>query len=274
MSRVRPSAIAGTWYPGNPDRLRSMIEELFSKVEKKPPVGDLLGIISPHAGYVYSGQTAAYSYHSVRGQSYDVVVLVSPMHRMIGQRYVVHDADYYETPLGKIPVDHDIVDGLSKHMEIGKTDWDNEHSLEIQLPFLQVAMGSFKLVPVMVGHDDVFDVEDCVSAMEEVLADRNVLWIASTDLHHIPDYDEVVRKDADVVQALETINLSQIRTTLNRPDCSVCGRVPVSIVTDVTQRRGANRLAILHQTNSGDVTGDRSPGQYTVGYLAAAILIS
>ena len=110
--------------------------------------------------------------------------------------------------------------------------------------------------------------------MGEVMVNRSVLWVASTDLHHIPDYDEVVRKDADVVQALETMNLSHIRTTLNRPDCSVCGRVPVSIVTDVTQRRGANRLAILHQTNSGDVTGDRSPGQYTVGYLAAAILIS
>jgi AmmeMemoRadiSam system protein B len=272
MEKVRPSAIAGAWYPGSQDELRKVIQNYFDRVGDVSVNGEVVGLISPHAGFMYSGQTAAYGYRLVSGKVYDTVVVIAPMHRVSPGRYIATDVDYYETPLGRVPVDKDSLDCISRVTAMEMTDFDEEHSLEIQLPFLQVALGDFSLLPILVGHGNVHDVEDMVQALVSVAKQKKMLFVASTDLHHIPDYEAVKKKDRKVVDALKGGDLERIRRVLAQPDCSVCGRVPVSVVLDTAQRLDAKELAVLHQANSGDVTGDRTPGQYTVGYLSAALV--
>jgi AmmeMemoRadiSam system protein B len=269
---IRPSVIAGSWYPGDRNQLQRTIEGYFANVKTRAMGGRILGLISPHAGYAYSGQVAAYGYKQLIGQSYEIVVIVSPMHQMAIDRYIANEADYYETPLGKVAVAKDLLRLLQEKIGVSAIQRDAEHSLEIQLPFLQVALGEFTLLPIMVGHGDVFDCDDIVEALMTMMKGRDFLLVASTDLHHIDDYHEVVRKDAEVVKALSTFDLKKIRNVLARIDCSVCGRVPVSIVLDVTKRMGADKVVVLEQTNSGDVSGRKMPGEYTVGYLSAAIV--
>jgi len=273
-NEVRRSVIAGTWYPGNSDLLRKTIEEYFANANERSVEGQIIGIISPHAGYSYSGQVAAYGYKQLIGKSIDVVTILSPFHQMPVGQYMANSASYYETPLGKVPVEKELLEQIAKEVGLTFVSQETEHSIEIQLPFLQVALKDFTLLPIMVGLGDVYGCQGIVEALLKVLKGKKSLLVASTDLHHIPDYDEVVKRDKAVVEALSSFDLNRIRKVLSPGDCSVCGKVPVSIVVDAAKRMGANKLIVLHQTNSGDVTGEKQPGQYTVGYLSAAIVKS
>ncbi len=230
-----------------------------------------MGLISPHAGYAYSGQTAAYAYDQVRGKSFDVVVIVSPVHRMPLGRFAITSAAAYETPLGLVQLDDELVTALEQEMRINRVSYDGEHSLEIQLPFLQLALDNFRLLPVMIGESSFEAGEELGRALASALADKNALVVASTDLHHIENYEAVVRRDKVVVDAIASFDMARIRQALSPWDCSVCGRIPVYAMLTAARALGANKVAILYHTNSGDVTGNRAPGQYTVGYMAAAV---
>jgi AmmeMemoRadiSam system protein B len=269
--RVRQSVIAGQWYPGNARQLERMINGFFENVVHADLEGRLIGLISPHAGYMYSGQTAAYAYDQTRGKSFDVVVVISPVHRMPVGRFAITSADAYETPLGQVMLDSEMVDELGKHVSIDRVGFDGEHSLEIQLPFLQVAMGSFRLLPVMVGVSSFEAAAELGAALAKVLDGRNALVVASTDMHHIDRYEEVVRRDAIVIDAIASFDMERIKEALSPWDCSVCGRIPVYAMLTAAKQLGADRVQILHHTNSGDVTGDRNPPHYIVGYMAAAV---
>ena len=269
--QVRKSIIAGTWYPGQPEALQRTINDFLSNVEPQPIEGELMGLIAPHAGYSYSGQTAAYAYHQLEGVSYGVVAIVSPVHRMPLGRFAITSAAAYETPLGLVKLDGELVGALEEKVRINRVDHDGEHSLEIQLPFLQVALGDFCLLPVMIGESSLEAGEELGLALAEVLKEKKALMVASTDLHHIENYDEVVRRDKAVVDAIASFDMVRIKEALSPWDCSVCGRIPVYAMLTAARALGANKVRILHHTNSGDVTGFRAPGQYTVGYLAAAV---
>jgi len=268
---VRRSVIAGSWYPGTEEQLRQAVQDYLDNVEKEELEGELIGLISPHAGYIYSGQVAAYAYKQLEGASYDAVVVISPVHRVPLGRFAVASAAAYETPLGLVKLDGELVGALEGKVRINRVSGDGEHSLEIQLPFLQVALGDFGLLPVMIGESSFEAGEELGTALAEVLRDKKALVVASTDLHHIENYDEVVRRDKVVVDAIASFDMARIRETLSPWDCSVCGRIPVYAMLTATRALSANEVRILHHTNSGDVTGIRAPGQYTVGYLAAAV---
>ncbi|HUT19843.1 MAG TPA: AmmeMemoRadiSam system protein B [Anaerolineae bacterium] len=269
--RVRPSLIAGQWYPGSATELQQTIEGYFARVERSDLPGEPVALVSPHAGYAYSGQTAAYAYSQVRGKSYDAVAVISPLHRVPLGRFAVTDADAYATPLGEVSVDHDLVDSLGERVPINRVGYDGEHSLEIQLPFLQVALGRFRLLPVMVGASSFDAGRQLGEALAQLLDKKSALLVASTDLHHIDNYQQVVRRDQVVVDAVGSFELDQVREALSPRDCTVCGRIPVYAVLTAAKALGASGAKVLYHTNSGDVTGVRSPGQYTVGYMAAAI---
>ena len=274
---IRPSAIAGSWYPGTERGLRQTLEGFFAHVPEQPLEGRLLGLIAPHAGYVYSGQTAAYAYKQLAGAAYDTVVVMSPNHRAFwGADVVVSTATHYETPLGLVELDKPFVDRLADRVELSGVPRDDEHSLEIQLPFLQYVLGDFRLVPVMLNTDRPAAARRLGGTLAELVeaTEAAVLLVASTDLHHIPDYGEVLRRDRAVVEALLSYDMARIEKVLTEPGCSVCGRMPVIALLEAARALGADRVRVLHQTTSGDVTGDRRPGQYTVGYLAAAVVAS
>jgi len=269
--KVRRSVIAGTWYPDQPEKLRGTVNGFLSNVEPQPIGEEVVGLIAPHAGYSYSGQTAAYAYRQVKGLSYDVVAIVSPVHRMSLGRFAVTSAAAYETPLGLVKLDGELLGALEEKVRLNRVGRDGEHSLEIQLPFLQVALGDFRLLPVMIGQSSFEAGEELGTALVEVLRDKKALVVASTDLHHIENYDEVVRRDKVVVDAIASFDMARIKEVLSPWDCSVCGRIPVYAMLTAARALGADKVRILHHTNSGDVTKDWAPGQYTVGYLAAAV---
>ncbi len=271
-ARIRHSPIAGQWYPGTPDTLAAEVVRLFDAVPDEDVPGDLVGLIAPHAGYQYSGLTAAHAYHLLLNRSFRRVVLLGPSHYAYLGDFAAPHEDAFETPLGPVPVDQDFITDLARLVPLKRTRDDTEHSLEIQLPFLQWALDEFRLVPIMVSADDVASCQRLADALAELLAgDPNTLLVASSDQHHLHDFREVERRDARVRQALITFDIAYIADVLMRPGTTVCGRMPILTLLMAAQGLGANGLQILAHTHSSEVTGQRVPGTYTVGYLAAAI---
>ena len=269
--RTRHSIIAGQWYPGTARELERTVERFLANAKAVPLDGAVVGLISPHAGYTYSGQTAAHAYRQVQGTRFDVVVVISPLHRLPLGRFAISSADAYETPLGLVKLDGERVGALEREIQVKRVAFDGEHSLEIQLPFLQVALGEFVLLPVMVGDASFEAGAELGSALARVLSGSNALIVASSDMHHIDDYSQVVHRDQVVIDAIAGFDMRRIQEALSPWDCSVCGRIPIFAMLTAAQALGADRVQVLHHTNSGDVTGIRTTGQYTVGYMAAAV---
>jgi AmmeMemoRadiSam system protein B len=266
---------AGSFYPANARELEQTIERYLARVEPTELTGDLVGLVCPHAGYVYSGQTAAYGYDLLRtalaqGGKFDLVVVLSPAHFAGAGRFSITDASAYQTPLGAVELDHKAVAALEHELGVHRIGFDGEHAIEVQLPFLQLTLGTFSLLPVMIGDPTLSAGEELGLALHKILARENALIVASSDLHHIDNYEQVTRRDRTVVDAIASMDLARIKQALSPRDCSVCGRVAVYAMLTAAMTAGANRTHILHYTNSGDVTGIRTPGNYTVGYMAAA----
>ena len=276
---IRRSTIAGSWYPGTERSLTRTVDDYFSHVTSTAVAGKLVGLISPHAGFAYSGQTAAYAYQQLQSRMVDTVVIVAPSHRAWMGEYAVNAEDAYETPLGLIPLDEEFIASLDERLTLRRVRGDAEHSLEIQLPFLQRQLGDFSLVPVLMSADVPAVAERLAAALAEIIRQRpaaggQVLLVASSDLHHIDNYDEVVRRDQAVVDAIAAFDLETLTELLMSPRSSVCGRMPILAVLHAAKLLGADAVQVLHHTNSGDVTGQRLAAQYTVGYMAAAVFES
>ena len=265
---VRHSVIAGSWYPGTEGQLRKTVQGYLDNAEKEDLEGELVGLISPHAGYIYSGQVAAYAYKQLDGASYDTVAIISPVHRMFVGRFATASAAAYETPLGLVEVDAELVEAMDKEIDLARVSQDNEHSLEIQLPFLQVALGEFKLLPIMMGDQDLSSCQKLGTALAKVLKEKNVLLVASTDLSHFHNYDTAVHLDQIVLERVNAYDPEGLASDLKRGRCEACGGGPVMAVMLAAQGLGANKAKVLKYMNSGDVTGDHSQ---VVGYMAAAL---
>lgn len=268
---IRPSVIAGSWYPGDPRKLRKTIQSFWEGMPGRPGPEKVRGLICPHAGFPYSGKTAAAAYQMIRGMDIDTVVILSPMHHWPPAACIINEADYYETPLGKVQVNKPLRRDLIASVRIQTVREENEHGIEIQLPFLQMALSSFTILPIMIGTGDVNASDGLSEALIGILEKESSLVVASSDLHHLDDYDQVVKLDSEIVDVLQTMNIQNIKKRLERTDCTVCGKVPIVTTLKVCQSMGAGKLQILDQTNSGDVTGNRG-NDYTVGYVAAALM--
>ncbi len=266
---VRRSVIAGTWYPGTKGELERTIDGYLANVEEAPIEGQLLGLISPHAGYIYSGQVAAYAYKQLEGLSFEVVVVVSPVHRiMYMDRFAVTNKAYYETPLGLIEVDSQLVEAVSKKAGFSRVGQDDEHSLEIQLPFLQRVLGDFKLTPIMIGDQSLSSCRELGQALATALKGEKALLVASTDLSHFHGYDAAVSLDRVVLDHVEAYDPEGLAQAMSRGQCEACGGGPVVAVMLAARELGADKAKVLKYANSGDVTGDRTR---VVGYMAGAL---
>jgi len=276
---VRPSAIAGTWYPGSAAALRQTIEQYLDRAGRVTLPGRIVALVSPHAGYAYSGGVAAHAYAQIRGMGFERIVLLGPLHRPIwgSQRgpAMVPAEDAYATPLGQVRLDGAFIDELSRRISLTRIHGDEEHSLEIQLPFLQVALGEFSLVPVMLGLD-IADAATLpfVDALAEALADlidEHTLIVASTDLSHLDNYADVVRIDRRLAELVGAFDVDGLARALQADQVYACGAVGLVAALKAARRLGARGARVLRYASSGDVTGEKRPGNYTVGYLAAAM---
>jgi len=268
---IRESVIAGSWYPGDPEVLRGQVLQFLAEATPPPFEGELVALISPHAGYMYSGQVAAYAYKLLKGKGYDVVVIVAPSHRAYFRGASVYPRGGYRTPLGIVPVAERLTGRLREVCPL--VDYvpqahAQEHSLEIQLPFLQVVLGEFELVPLVMGEHDFYTCEELAKAIVEVVKGERALLVASTDLSHFHPYPQAVALDKVVLEHVEAFDPEGLSRDLKSGRCEACGGGPMVAVMLAAKALGASRAKVLKYANSGDVTGDCSS---VVGYMAAAI---
>jgi len=264
---IRRSVIAGSWYPGSADELRRTIDGFLGKVPEGKVAGELIGLIAPHAGYIYSGQVAAYAYKQLEGMSFNKVVIISPVHQFSPGSYIVTTKRYYQTPLGLVEVDAQTVEAIGKEISLSRVDQDTEHSLEIQLPFLQRVLGDFKLVPIMLGDQALSACQALSEALAKAIKGENALLVASTDLSHYHNYDTAVRLDKVVLKHVEAFDPEGLARDLAAGRCEACGGGPVIATMLTAKALGADKAEVLKYANSGDVTGDR---WRVVGYMAGA----
>jgi len=267
---VRRSSIAGSWYPGNPSVLRGDIEGYLKLASIDDIQGEIFGIVAPHAGYVYSGSVAAYAYKTIRGKRYDTVIVISPSHRMAFPGASIYRRGGYETPLGIVPVDAEMSDFLINNnvmISDAPAAHIHEHALEIQLPFLQIVLGPFLLVPMIMGSQDRRTCESLAKSITEAAGNQRVLIVGSSDLSHFHDYHKAVSIDQTVLQHLGKMDAIGLLNDLTSGRGEACGGGPAAVTMMAASMRGATEAKVLKYANSGDVTGDRDR---VVGYTAAA----
>jgi len=275
---LRPSPIAGTWYEGNPERLALAVDGYIEEAKLPALEGEVMAVISPHAGHRYSGPVAGYAFAAVRGRSFDVVAVVSPFHRPAYQPLLTTAHSAYATPLGNIATDKELLlaldNALKSRLSFGLSPLlrDQEHSLEIELPFLQRALkGDFRLLPVMILAQEAEVAEGLGLALAEVLKGRNALLVASTDLSHFYDQKTALALDKEMLTRFESFQPESIFEAERTGKGFACGHAAVAAVLWAARELGADRVQVLHHATSGEVTGNY---QDVVGYGAAAVLRS
>jgi hypothetical protein len=276
---VRQPAVAGQFYPASPEELRRMINDDLAQATVPPLTGNLVALVAPHAGYIYSGKVAAHSYALLKGKKFDRVVVIAPSHFEAFSFVSVYDGDAYATPLGNVPVDKEFAAKLAKSSSLirlssrGHTpaQEQGEHALEVQLPFLQTVLGDFKLVPIVMG-DQNYEIERTLGlALAKLLKGTNTLIVASSDLSHYHTYDEASAMDHKTLKAISEWDYLSLSQNFERRIWEACGGGPIVSTMIAAERLGANQAKILKYANTGDVTGDNSR---VVGYGAVALLHS
>jgi AmmeMemoRadiSam system protein B/AmmeMemoRadiSam system protein A len=273
--KVRKPIVAGMFYPSDPHELRRVVNRYVGNVEKTQIDGRIVALISPHAGYMYSGEVAAHAYKLVEGMEFDDVVVIAPSHRVDFLGASIYDGEGYDTPLGTVPIDRELsrrIGQESKIIEYLAQAHAQEHSLEVQIPFLQSVLKGFGLVPVVMGPTWNFDVcQQLSQAIIRSIRGKRALIIASSDLTHSNNYRQVVAQDEILARHIEQFDITGLEDDLRKGRCQACGGGPILVAMMAAQGLGANRGKVLKITNSGDITGKKSPGNYVVGYMAAAL---
>lgn len=279
MEQTRKPAVAGQFYSGDPVSLSRELTDFFKKAKKEPISGKIIGVVAPHAGYMYSGQVAAYAFKLLEGLSFETVVVISPSHIAYFQGASVYNGGAFETPLGAIPVDTTLAGKIADANERvflstkghGFVGMRGEHAIEVELPFLQVVLGKFKLVPIVIGDQDWATCQALAEALMKALKGKSALIVASSDLSHYHPYDEAVRLDNIVVDRVNSFDPEGLFSDLAAGKCEACGGSPIAATMLAAKGLGADKAKVLKYANSGDVTGDKSA---VVGYMAAVMFDS
>ncbi len=275
---VRPSPIAGRWYPGDAKQLAEGVDRYIQEADPPELDGLIVAVMVPHAGHLYSGPVAGYAFRALQGYTPDLVVVVAPMHHPYPYPLLTSLHRAYWTPLGEIEVDQQSVDELDRLLKaklgfgLTPVGHDPEHALEIELPFLQRALsGPFTLLPIMVREQTQEVVEALGAALAQMLMGKNYLLVASTDLSHF--YPQAVARqfDNEILKAVAAFDPAGVLQVEEQGKGFACGRGALAAVMEAAARLGADRAVILQQATSGDITGDTSQ---VVGYAAAAFLKS
>lgn len=273
---IRPSPIAGSWYPDNPARLTGMIDSYLEQAKIPALDGEVTAVIAPHAGYQYSGRTAGYAFRAIQGLVVDVVAVVSPFHDYHPAPFLTTAHSAYGTPFGEIPVAGDLLGELDEKLQnecgagLKPLARDMEHSLEIELPFLQRALAAeFSLLPVMV-RPLTPPLAHCLGrALASVLAGRRALLVASTDLSHFYREADANELDSEMLKQIGAFSPEGVLEAEETGAGLACGAHAVAAVLWAARQMGADSVKVLHHSTSADETGDRSR---VVGYGAAAVL--
>ncbi len=269
---VRPAAVAGSWYPANPEDLAREVDRYLDAVEGMPISDDLapLAIVAPHAGLMYSGPVAAYAYRLLRGHDIDVAVLVGPSHYVAFDGVAIYERGAFETPFGPVPVSEHYASAIStasRQVKAHPAAHVREHSLEMQLPFLKRVLPDISIVPLVMGRQRRETAYELGQAIAAAISGRRAVIVASTDLSHYHNASTAATLDGKVIQQVLRFDPDGLMTLLEAHPDHACGGGPTVSVMLAAAALGAKDACVLKYGDSGDVSGDKDA---VVGYLAAA----
>ncbi|AKG38019.1 MAG: AmmeMemoRadiSam system protein B [Infirmifilum sp.] len=282
MASRRYPAHSGYFYPKDPEELKEAIRQSFlhhlgpQRLPSKPSgfSGNIIGVISPHAGYVYSGHVAAHSYLALaEGGAPDVIVVIGPNHHALGAPVAFDENEYWLTPLGEIALDMELMKELTSIEPLFRFDLAAhmyEHSIEVQIPFLQFVFGNeFKLVPISMMLQTPEAARRIANAIVKVKRDHGLrlYLVASSDMSHYVDSKVASKKDALAIEKIKTLDSEGLYSVIIEEDISMCGYGPVMTLMETAKLTGHRRVDVLKYADSGDITGDKSE---VVAYLSVA----
>lgn len=268
---IRMPVVAGAFYDDNPEVLKNKIERFLSEVKTDLIYEKIYGIISPHAGYIYSGRTAAYGYKLLTGKQIDTVVIVSPSHQEYFEGISVYDGDGYQTPLGIVKVNKELREKLIQnegYIFSSKYGHRREHALEVQLPFLQVVLKDFDIIPLVMGDQSEKYIYALGEALADVLKERNSILVASSDLSHYHSHKTAERLDSIVEKHINNFDYESLIEDLAINKVEACGGGPMAAVMYASKLLGAKKSKVLYRCDSSLVNLDQSQ---VVGYLSGII---
>lgn len=277
---IRSPWVAGTFYPSDPNRLMASIKDSFMhklgpmKIpERGLNIRDSISIVCPHAGYMYSGPVAAHGYfHLASEADPESIIIIGPSHTGIGSPIAIMNKGFWRTPLGKVSIDEELSNAILKEagfIDVDETAHSREHSIEVQLPFLQYIYGSdFSFVPICMSFQDLESSRELGDAIGKACEGKEVLIIASTDLSHYEDQATANRKDKLAIEAILNLNEVQLQERVYKNRITMCGFGPVSAAIVASKHMGARYAELFSYHTSGDISGDYSA---VVGYASIRI---
>jgi MEMO1 family protein len=273
---LRPSPIAGLWYEGDPKVLARTVDGYLDSAQLPKLDGEVIAVVAPHAGHRYSGPVAGYAFAALRDRKPDLVAILSPFHNYQNEPFLTSGHDAYATPFGPVTIDQTCVVALDTALktELGygltRISNDSEHSLEIELPFLQrVLEPNWKLLPIMVRTQEPSEARKLGETLARTIQGKNVILVASTDLSHYYDQQTALILDRAMLAQVESFMPEGVFDLERKGKGYACGLGALTAVMWAAQELGANSIKILRYATSGDITGDYDS---VVGYGAAAIL--
>ncbi len=267
---IRKPAVAGQFYPASKSKLEAEVKTLLSISDSKKSFDNIFGIVSPHAGYIYSGRTAAYGFNLLKDKEIETVIIISPSHREYFPGVSVYEGDAYETPLGIVEVNKEIVQELTEDSKVifkGIEGHRQEHAVEVQIPFLQVVLKDFKIIPIVIGDQGDMFVNELVEKLSQVIDDKTVI-VASSDLSHYYSGDEADKLDSIVEKRIIDFDYDNLQRDFKMKNCEACGAGTIVSMMKAAAKLNKIKSEVLYRNNSGDTSGDYSS---VVGYLSAVI---
>jgi len=279
---VRPPALAGTWYPGRKAQLVRKVDGLLEGAGKPKARGRLCALIAPHAGYAYSGRVAGHSFGQIGGRKFGRVIVLAPSHHARFRGFSIMDVDAYETPLGQVPLDRDVCDALARSKLHVRADryHSSEHSIEIELPFLQRTLGKFQLVPILVGGLGAGDADEIAKAIEPYMSPETLVLVSSDFTHYgrrfayapfTTNVEDNLRKlDMGAVDLILRKDAAGYARYLTETRATICGRNPIAILLRLLPDDAKGEL--LKYDTSGRITGDwtNSVSYVSIAFTAPA----
>ena len=279
MSRkenIRPSVLAGRWYPADPEQLAHSVDSYLQEPELPELSGKLIGVVSPHAGHPYSGPVAGYAFSALAREHPEIVVVLSPLHRPAEGALLTTAHRAYQTPLGVIEVADELLEQVSQGLKeqtgsgLTRIVHDSEHAVEILLPFLQRSLRNpFRLLPIMLRQQDPDLARTLAAVLTESLIGKDAILIASTDLSHFYSAPEAEELDRSIIERIIDLDPEGIYRLEEQGKGYACGKGGLAAVIWAAKNLGANQAVHLKYSHSGEITGDTSR---VVGYEAAALL--
>ncbi len=275
ISDIRPSPLAGRWYPANSKQLAESVDDYIAQAQVPAISGEIVALISPHAGHLYSGPVAGYAFKALQYRQADLVVILSPFHQIHSGAILTSGHSAYQTPLGEVPVDLDSLEWVDTSLRnragvgLSQIRNDGEHAIEILLPFFQRTFtDGFKLLPLMIRDQDPSLMRTLGSTLAELMGSRDALLAASTDLSHFHPAAKARELDQTIIQGIQSLDPEKLYQSQKENTGSACGLGALAAVIWAVNTAGESKAHILNYANSGNITGDNSR---VVGYTSVVI---